>query len=257
VKQPKRSTEPDVLVPCLFLDSPRDQSHKYKVSRTLDTEAVFNVASAFQSRGYRLGRSLYLHPPPERTPDEERAFPLTRKLSRGIRLVFGSRPGLDDNPEDNPRVMKPSFTELEELFLKVWRPRFRKLARPMLVLPPELSDLLPAEYANRDHIEFSQRQGSSYQRLSGGKKRVPKNRTCAFLLNLDDFYKGAALTSFFAMDGVAGLIWSELLRDRHAKWLTQPGFRMVELIGTKIPERMEDLSFVDAWEAVSLRHVQV
>ena len=83
MKQPKRNNEAEVLVPCLFLDSPRDHSHKYKVSRTLDTEAVFNVASAFPSRRYRLGRSLYLHPPPERTPDEERAFPLARKLSRG------------------------------------------------------------------------------------------------------------------------------------------------------------------------------
>jgi hypothetical protein len=249
--------EPDVLVPSLFLDSPRDHSHKYKVSRTLDTEAVFNVASAFPSRRYRLGRSLYLHPPPERTPDEQRAFPLARKLSPGMRVLFGSRPRLDDNPKDNPRVMKPSFTALEELFTKAWRPRFRKLTRPMLVLPPELADLLPAEYANRDHIEFMQGQGSGYKWLAGGRNRVPKLRTCAFLLNKEDFYQGAALTSFFAMDGVAGLIWSQLLRDRHAEWLTQPGFRMVELIGTKIPGRMEDLSFVDDWEVVSLLHVQV
>jgi hypothetical protein len=257
VKQPKRTTEPDLLVPCLFLDSPRDHSHKYKVSRTLDTEAVFNVASAFPSRRYRLGRSLYLHPPPERTPDEERAFPLARKLSRGIRLLFGSRPGLDDNAADNPRVMKPSFTELEELFLKLWRPLFRKLARPMLMLPPEISALLPAEYANRDHIDFMQGQGSGYKWLSGGRRRVPQHRTCAFLLNKEGFYQGASLTSFFAMDGVAGLIWSQLLRDRHAAWLTQPGFRMVELIGTSIPRRMEDLSFVDSWQVVSLFHVDV
>ena len=256
MKQPKRAKEPDVLVPCLFLDSPRDHSHTYKVSRTIDTEAVFHVVSALVALGHRLGRSLYLHPPTQ-PPDEGRAVPLKRKLSRGMRLVFGSRPRLDDDRRNHPRVRKPSFTELEQPFTKIWRPFFRKLLRPMLLLPPELSALLPAEYANRDHIEFLQRQGSAYKWLAGGKKRVPEHRTCAFLLNKDDFYQGAALTSFFAMDGVAALIWSQLLLERHADWLTQPGLRMVELIGTDIRGRMEDLSIVDHWQAVPLFHVQV
>ena len=252
--QPKRKTKQDVLVPCLFLDSPRDHSHQYRVSRTLDTEAVFNVGIALQALGHRLGRTLYLHPPPERSRDPERPFPLTRKLSSEMRVLLGSRPGLNEDRLATNRVMKPSFTELEQPFQGSWRPYFKKLLRPMLVLAPEIAALLPAEYANRDHIEFSQRQGSSYSWLAG-RKRLPKYHTCAFLLNQEGFYQGASLTSFFAMDGVVGLIWSQLLRDRHAAWLEEPGFRMVELIGTKIPRRMEDLSFVDDWQVVSLLHV--
>jgi hypothetical protein len=32
---------------------------------------------------------------------------------------------------------------------------------------------------------------------------------------------------------------------------------MVELIGTKIPERAEDLSYTDEWKVVSLFHVAI
>jgi hypothetical protein len=56
------------------------------------------------------------------------------------------------------------------------------------------------------------------------------------------------------MCGLSGLILSLLLRERHPDRLAKPGIRMVELIGTRIPRRMEDLSFTDSWEVVSLFH---
>jgi len=91
-KRPKDSSQSDVHVPWLNLDPPRDHSHKHRVSRTLDTEAVFNLVTTLMEMGHKRDRTLYNHPPQRDTP--ERMLPLKRSLGPGHKVIAGSRPGL-------------------------------------------------------------------------------------------------------------------------------------------------------------------
>lgn len=247
-------TRPETLVPWLDLDSPRDPGHQHRVSRTIDTEAVYNLVNALTPLGHRCGRTLYNHPPKADAPEEERWLKFQRKFDASIRLIRASRPVLDEDASANPRVRKPAYTELEQPFHESWRPAFAIIRRNILVLAPHLRRLLPPGFESRGHIEFSQRQGSRYTKLAG---RLPKEpRTAVFVLSKPDFYQGASLTSIVGMCGLSVLIWSQLLSERHVEWLTRPGLRMVELIGTRIPPRAEDLGYTDEWQAVSLFHVE-
>jgi len=65
------------------------------------------------------------------------------------------------------------------------------------------SPKLSAGFRNRWHAEGAPRQGNVYRWLAGGRKAMPKEpRTPVFLLNTQDFFRGAAPTSIFGMDGV-------------------------------------------------------
>lgn len=250
--------QPETLTPWLDLSSPRDASHLYRVSHSIDTEAAYNVASAYQAMGHVLGRSLYNHPPQPNTPECERMLPLQRKLGPTVRLIRAGRPATHENRAEHRRTRKLGSTELEGPFHELWRPVFEPQRRDLLILTPRYRDLLPAEFRNRWHIEFHDRQGSRYRHLAGGRSAMPKEpRTAVFLLNKPDFYQGASLTSFFGPCGLTGLVFSLMLRERHSDWLLQPGLRMVELIGTRIPRRSEDLGYTDAWQAITLFHTQI
>lgn len=246
----------DVVVPCRYLDHPKP-THRYKASRTIDTEAVDNVVATLVSMGHESDRSLYLQPPP---PTKEpgatpQLVPLKRKLTSRTRLVVGSRPALYEDPTANTRTRKRSEHELEHPFHEVWLPKFDMIRRNVITVSEEVKAQFAPEFRNRSHVEVLQRQGSRYTRLADGPKLPRGTRTCGFLLNRRNFYKGAALTSFFAMDGVAGLILSLLIGERHPEWLEEPGFRMVEMIGTHIPGHNEDLAFIDDWQIFTLAHL--
>jgi hypothetical protein len=127
----------------------------------------------------------------------------------------------------------------------------------VLKVARDVEELLSPKFADRSDIVFGKREGSFYQRLGGSDRNLPREpRTCGFVLNKREFHHGASLTSFFAMDGLACLILSILIAERHPGWLDEPGFRMVEMIGSPIPDSFEDLDFVDDWGLVSLVHIQ-
>lgn len=242
------------LVPFLQLDSPRDHSHSYRLSRPLDGEAVYNAVIALLAQGHTLGRTRYNHPPEEKWEGAPPILPLTHPIGPGDRVIAASRPPLFEDKEKHPKVMKPGYTELEEPLCRAWLPFFKDIVRTTFHIAPHLHEEFEEGFESRSYVDVGARQGSPYRRLLG-VKRPKEPRTCVFLLNLDDFYRGAALTSFFGMDGVSGLVFSLMLRERHPEWLETKGFRMVELVGTKIPPRTDDLSFSDAWEAISILHV--
>jgi hypothetical protein len=248
----------ETLVPWLDLAAPRDESHRPRVSHTIDTEAAYNVAAAFQARGHVLGRSLYNHPPEPGTPESERLMRIRRPLGPGVRLIRAGRPALHEDRGANRRTRKLGHTEIEVPFHALWRPVFPILRRNVMVLAQPFRDLLPPEFQSRGHVEFLERQGSRYTHVVGGRRAMPKEpRTAVFLLNKPDFFRGASLTSFFGPCGLTGLIFSLMLRERHSDWLRKPGLRMVELICTKVPRRTEDLGYTDAWQAVSVFHTQI
>lgn len=256
-KKPLRKKH--VIVPCRYLVDAKSNEHKYHVSRTLDCEAIDIARAALVSMGHTGGRSIYFQPPRQpQAPDAPTpTVPLERLLSPEMLLLYGSRPPIFEDKWSHPKIRKSSHHELEPPFVDAWRRFFRKKRRDVLELAGEAEARLTPEVADRSYIEFRTSAGSFYKRLAGSARRLPPEpRTCGFVLNLSDFYQGASLTSFFAMDGLACLIMSTLIAERHPGWLDEPGFRMVEMIGTPIPDAFQDLDFVDDWEIVTLVHFQ-
>lgn len=249
------SPKKQAIVPSYYLDSPKPD-HVYRVSRPLDSEAVGYGMQSLISMGYTRGYSIYFHPPePSHDPAvPPRIVPLGRALSPEKRILIGTRPALFEDPEAVPKPRKKCFHEIEAPFEDAWRPYFAMKRRNFLTLTPEYRALLPDAFADRWWIELYQRQGSRYKRLAGIPRPRNEQRTCAFILNRTDFYQGASLTSFFAMDGLANLIFAKLVSERHPKWFVEPGFRMIELVGTPLPKQIRDLDFADDWELVSLIH---
>jgi hypothetical protein len=256
VKKPI-SVPPETVSCWLDLAATRDKSHIHRASLTIDTEAAGLLKQAFVQQGARPGRSTYSHP---RDPEADPTAParkLLRPLGPGLRFVRASRPALHEDRVATNRVRKPGDTELENPFHAYWRPVFSFLRRNIVILAEHFADLLLEDFEDRRDLQVSVRMGSRYKRV-GGVEVGPKEPRCAvFLMNVPEFHRGVALTSLFGMCGLSGLIGSQLVTERHPEWLTQPGVRMIELVGTPIPRDAEDLSYTDSWQVLSLFHAPV
>jgi hypothetical protein len=255
---PKPPRKKDVIFPVRYLADTKSPTHRYHVAQSLDCEAMDIGLDALVSMGHTRGPSIYLQPyREERDPKAPPpCFPLERRLSAEMRLYFGSRPPIFEDKEAYPKIRKASFHELEYALNDAWRPFFERKRRDVLRVARDVEALLSPKFADRSDIVFGKREGSVYQRLGGSDRNLPREpRTCGFVLNKSDFHHGASLTSLFAMDGLAFLILSRLIAERHPSWLDEPGFRMVEMIGTPIPDSFESLDFVDDWGLESLVHI--
>lgn len=245
--------------PFLSLHPPHDASRTQRfVCR--DTISHLNVAAALWQQGIEPG-DIILNWPKGPDDDESVLTPIDADLDRDDLVVYLTRPALDDGEWDTRRQLTRAYTDLEAHALRRCRPYFGYLDRAMLKLDPQIQALLPSGYESRSMISFYMRMWATYKELhgraaNGRHSRMPKDlRTAAFVLNLPALWDGGpALLCAFAMDGAIAAGWSSILRYKHPEWLLAPGFRMVELIVTEIPERPTHPRFGLDWQIEELIH---
>lgn len=227
-----------------------------------DCLALLNLLAVLRASGFEDGDpivDLALRPgakPRNRTPIESR-------YGRGDLICRCTRLPLDDDHEVGPRKqLRRAHTALEHYELTAARSWLAYLDRAEMGLAPRLRKLLPPGFESRSHITFSQRMWAAYRRLNGEKgkrgveRRPAEPRTAAFVLNVAELWEqGPSLICVFAMDAAAAVGWSGILRYRHPEWVTTPGFRMVELTLTRLPDYIEDARFGLEWKEETLIHV--
>jgi len=222
-----------------------------------DTIPHLNVAVALQQMGFEPG-DIILNWPRNPREDASVLVPIDADLGRNDLVVYLTRPALDDGEWDTRRQLTRAYTDLEDHALGECRPFFTHLDRGEMRLDPRIQALLPAGYAGRSWISFYQRMWATYKELHGrdaNDERPKERRTAAFVLNVPQLWDdGPALLCAFAMDGAIAAGWSSILRYKHPEWLLAPGFRMVELIVTEIPEQPTHPRFGLDWQIEELIH---
>jgi hypothetical protein len=252
--------------PFYCLVAKRDFSRDLRPFQCRDCVACQQVIAALARIGFELGEERLNNPPPvEWTEDPTRlAHVDTSDCALEDRLLTGTRlPGSDD-PELCRKYVARGHTDLEQELIEVWKAFLPILGRDRVRLHPELYRLLPAGFEDRYDLSFYEGEGAPYKDLCAydGRNHKPQLgnelRTAAFLLHLPRLpHRNVGYLGFWSLDGVSTLVWSKLLRYRHADLLREPGFVMAELVGVPTPGRPTDYRFTHDWRAEILIKVSL
>jgi hypothetical protein len=252
--------------PFYSLVAKRDFSRDLRPFQCRDCVACQQIIAALARLGFELGEERLNNPPPvERSADPTRlAHVDTSDCAPADRLLTGTRlPGSDD-PELCRKYVARGHTDLEQELIDVWKAPLPVLGRDRVLLHPELHRLLPDGFEDRYELTFYEGEGAPYKELRAydGRSHKPRQanelRTAAFLLHLPRLpHRKTGYLGFWSLDGTSTLVWSKLLRHRHADLLRDPGFVMAELVGVPIPKRPTDLGFTLDWRAEILFQVSL
>jgi hypothetical protein len=227
---------------------------KLKVGFHVDVAAALNVYEAFNQRGYRLGDLLFNYPPQQGEPRELMTIDKSR-FARDDLILTSTRFDTDaPDSKDLPRKrVQRGFTDLEAAIVAQWRERFGVSRRLLVKLDPDYADAFATGFENRFAIQFLEGEGAPYGRLSDADDsnidKDPPEATTAYVLRLRELYPGGpGYLGFFGMCSTTTLLWSHLLRFRHADLLHDEGFTIAEIAGA-VPKREPDMRWADGWKS--------
>jgi hypothetical protein len=229
--------------PFVFFRRPR-AGQDPRVGSHVDATALLSVCAALQAQGYRIG-DIHLNHPPRRNGSSALEVPQGR-FEPGDMIVSATRFELKPRIKCRKVVMM-TRAGIEQTMTTAWSEGIQSSQRLMLVLNDAVSRWLAPGFENRNNIEFNEREGAFYTGLACAKTNL--RATAAYLLRKNELWPGGpAYLGFFGMDSTTTLVWSHLLRRRHADLLQQQGFFMAELSG-KLPGRVSNLDWALDWRS--------
>jgi hypothetical protein len=247
--------------PLIYYAPAKADGRKTRVGFHVDVTAAWNVADALGRSGYTLGRMLFNYPPQEGAPREVMQID-TSRFKRGDMLLTPTR--FETEPPGSPDACRKQtqrgYTDLEGLVVGHWRNRIATSRRLFLKLQPAYANRFAPSYENRFRIRFFEEEGAPYKHLANAEERQndsnPPTASAAYLLRLRELYPGGpGYLGFFGLDSTTTLIWSHLLRHRHADLLHEEGFAIAEISGP-IPVREPDLEFAEEWKSEIILHAK-
>jgi hypothetical protein len=232
--------------------SPPDHGCRFRLLDARDLFGLSLVQHALQAQGC-VPKDPILNMPPPNGELLRQIASVGLRLGSSAIVQVGTRLPLDDDPSDRKQILR-GYTELERPVLDAGRRFFQKLSRKKMLLREELWGLVRPGFESRRNIIYTQQHGANFKELrtaaQGPKQALPPEaRTSAFLLNTRLWENGPTLIAAFAMDGMASIVWSWMLARRHADWLLEPGFTMVDLVRGPVPARPTSLlDFARDWK---------
>jgi hypothetical protein len=228
-----------------------------------DCLVMLNVQAVLRAQGLEDGDAI-LDLPLRKGASPRNTAAIVSRYGPDDTIGVYTRFPLDDDKEHRPKkFLTPTNTTLEGFELKAARAWFSRLDRAQMSLASRAQALLAPGLENHHEVFFSQGMWAPIQRLHGerSKRRVARQpvgqRTLAFVLNQRELWpRGPALNAIFAMDSATAVGWSGILRYRHPEWVTAPGFRMVELTLTSLPDYIEDTRFGLDWKEETLLYAE-
>jgi hypothetical protein len=217
-----------------------------------DGEAGSHLREAIAPHGYTYAGPIINHP--SRGPD---LIPLDVSRLRRTDLIFlTTRPPMDDHNIGNKKLIRRSFTTLEDqLFNRVLRRYFARCARSEVLLTDEVARISP-EIARRQSCEFYQNGGAAYYAYHSPTtgewqhfQKDPQPPTAAFLVYEEHAWPGGpGLLAAFGIGGTETLVWSYHLATRLSHLLFTASFVMAELRAPRHADPPTWMDFADAWE---------
>jgi hypothetical protein len=240
------------LYPFLCYGTPLHGADRYyRPSEARDLLPLLFLQQALQAHGYAL-RDAIVNMPPQNGENPGHVAQVGLRLGSSSAVLLGTRIPRDDDPSDRKRILR-GYTEYEPYVLEAGSRVFAHLSRKKMLLREELWPLVRPGFESRRNIIYTQLRAANFKELrtaaQGRKQPLPREpRTSAFLLNTRLWENGPTLIAAFAMDGVASIVWSQMLARRHADWLLEPGFTMVDLVRGAVPTRPTLLDFASQWK---------
>jgi hypothetical protein len=225
-----------------------------------DGDALLEVSNLLYRAKYRFGGIIFNPPAPE---------PTSRSKSIEIRkvdtdflqpedlIVLTTRPPLNDSKSDARKIIRRSYTSLEEqVFDKLKTRVFRFCSRSYVELTERLCSKLPRKYSTRGAIFFTEGRASykAYRNAFGGRFRKPEEEeesTAFYLISLPKESKDdISLLCLFGMSGANTLTWCHLVPDRIPSKVsfTSPRFIMAEMTIPEYPKLLHTFSFAKSFK---------
>ena len=222
-----------------------------------DGDAFLELLPLLNQHGYQY-EGLLLNPPSnkrEEAPVVDISF-----LSTDDLIVLTTRPPLHDLKVRDKRLIRRSYTNLEELIFAAIKPKYlTRSARSRIVLSESIAQKLKPEFKNKADIVFHSSVSSSYLRYRKSEDEPYHNhpgrdeRTAVYLIQVPAVWpNGPKLLVSFAMAGTETLVWNHLLRTRFSDWLDAYEFLIAEVVLGPVPEKPVDLSFAKDWEVTPM-----
>jgi hypothetical protein len=250
--------------PFFFMIQRHDKKRRPRPHEVVDVWAMWNIGETLARLGYRLGGARINFPPPAAGALEptDLARVDTSDCGPGDLILTTTR--VPVGPEHWFKKQVPrGGTDLELELKEVWSLLVAISTRARVLLQEHLAALLPQGFENRFDMRFYQNaEGAPYSTLQArgepSRQRYAGDelRTAAFLLHLPKLpRRECGYLGVWTPTGAMTVVWTELLRERHADLLRAPGFAMAELVGPPIPERQTDYRWTRDWRAEILLHV--
>jgi hypothetical protein len=262
---------PAKIHPFLYFLPRRDPQRNHHHVHTRDDGAVRELLYSQVEKGSVYGDPIFNMPPnsPHYPPQDpkgrvspEYLVPVDLSfVSPGDLFLQATRPPLNDVQHEDRKRIERGYTLLEETLFEVWRQYFDYCCRSRIELSRRVVDLLREGYEDRAKIQFYQHWHCGYRKLKSRDSRkwreTPGSRlTAAFLLRVEELWpEGPGYLAAFGMDGTATQAWTYLLHREMPQWLERPGFTMVELECSPVPERTHDLRWAHDWKVEPIVHV--
>jgi hypothetical protein len=237
-----------------YYNSPKGDNH-LRPHQLRDGDAFCELMPVLYQQGFEFG-GVILNYPVVTTDDKPPLRPVDDSfIAQNDLVVMTTRPPIHDHIARNRKRILRSFTTLEEDLLKMLEPHLPTSTRLKLHLSTGIESRLPRTHKNRSMIEFLE-SGATYKSLRTYGPERPQSglspvRTACYLFSLPNTGEHTHnLLCVFGMGGTETLLWSYLLRTRHAELLhmTHPRFILAELYPQPIPDLPDDLSFADSWK---------
>lgn len=235
------------VYPFIFYQRPR-KGRPLTLPRHVDVTALLNVCAALQRQGYEIGE-IQLNYPATSGPQAASELDLSAFDSRGL-IVMATRPDLSLTLDCRKTVQK-GFTPLEAYVEAAWRRVVKESKRLQMILQPFTAPYFAKGYSSRRNVEFNEREGARYKALPEDASFRPGEQapTAAYLLRLRELWPGGpGYLGFCGMGASIALVWSQLLRHRHADLLQSEGFFMAELNGP-LPDHASNLRWAEEWRS--------
>jgi hypothetical protein len=223
-----------------------------KKAAHVDVTAMMHVTDALYRQGYTLGEVQLNHPPARDTrPSEEFGLDAFEPGALVVSVTRADLEAVGDEPFDCKKTVQKGFTPLEAHIEAAWRLYLYRCVRLQVTLHAWLTPYFSQGYQGRRNIAFSAREGARYAGLPGEPsfRSGKSSPTAAYLLRLPELFPGGpGYLGVFGMDSLTALVWSQLLRHRHADLLQGEGLVIAELSGP-VPGRVHDLRWALGWES--------
>lgn len=242
------------LHPFFNFQNPKADGRKVRVGFHVDVAAAWNVAAAFECKGFSLGSLLFNFPPQEGEPRAQMRIDTSRFAPSDL-IVTSTR--FETEPPNSVdacrKQVQRGYTDLETLIESHWRQHIATSRRLFLKLQPRHAKHFAQGYENRFRIRFFEEEGAPYKHLANAEERQndahPPSASAAYLLRVRELHPGGpGYLGFFGLDSTTTLVWSHLLRHKHTELLHEEGFAIAEISGP-IPMREPDMAFAEEWKS--------
>ena len=248
----------NTLYPFLTFLPRKDPNRGVQPPQVRDMLAANELLMALLPLGFRYEEPILNYPPPTASRElleENELHPVDLSfVGPEAYLLTATRPPIHDMDHGDRKRMEPGNTDVERRIFRAWQKYLAYCARSHVKLGRTARNALPEGFERCRDIAFRQSGGGFYKELnsldgSGWQKQPAKGMTAAFLLRVEELPGGGpGLINSFGMDAVASLAWAYRLGRDFAYLLDKPGFSMVEIRRTPVPERPTNLRWAQDWK---------